>query len=165
MHMTAGTSDTVGALTKEGLRSLQAELEHLCSVERPAVHELVRTVRQDGALADNPVLLDVMEQQEQLEQRIAALRAHLATAKVTEVQDDGVARVGCLVDVLDLDTEVTLQFELVGPYESDPVHGRLSVESPIGRAVHGLSRGDVAEAETPGGLRRLRVEQVRCTPD
>jgi transcription elongation factor GreA len=101
------------------------------------------------------------ERHELLERRIALLEARLAAARLVEPQPgNGRVDVGERVRLRDLDSGERLDLELVGPLEADPAEGRISVVSPLGKAVVGLRRGQVAGVDAPLGRRRLRVVAV-----
>ena len=101
------------------------------------------------------------ERHELLERRIALLEARLRAARLVEPQPgNGRVDIGERVRLHDLDSGERLELELVGPLEADPTEGRVSVVSPLGRAVVGLRRGQVAGVDAPLGRRRLRVVAV-----
>jgi transcription elongation factor GreA len=125
--------DTV--ITREGLARLREELDRLRTAEG--------------------------ERHELLERRISLLEARLRAARLVEPQPgNGRVDVGERVRLHDLDSGERLELELVGPLEADPAEGRISVVSPLGKAVVGLRRGQVAGVDAPLGRRRLRVVAV-----
>jgi transcription elongation factor GreA len=160
MKRTMAHVEELGWITQSGHAALCAELERLRKVERPAAAEQVRFVRLDGGLADNPGLIDVMEHQARIEQRIASLTERIATCRIFTTETADRAEIGTHVVVLDLGSEVTMSFDLVGPFEADAELGRVSTESPIGAAIHGLVIGEIGIADTPRGPRRLRLVEV-----
>lgn len=160
MHAGTAQLTDAGWITQTGHQELSAELEHLRTVEQPAARERVRIARLDGGLADNPGLMDVMEHQARIEHRMAFLGERLANARVqTEVSTER-AEIGTHVVVLDVEARITMDFVLVGHYEADPEQGRVSIDSPIGAAVHQLTIGAVGIAETPRGPRRMQLLEV-----
>jgi transcription elongation factor GreA len=120
----------------------------------------VDRARADGDLADNSALYDALEEQTQLERRIAALEKQLAGARIAEPPVDGTAGVGSWIRVRDGATGEIAQYELVGAIETDVGNGRVSVDAPVGRALAGRRRGDVVEVGTPRGLARLELIDV-----
>jgi transcription elongation factor GreA len=112
-------------VTAEGYRRLSEELETLRGEGRRAASERLRESRADGDLDDNPGLLDALEEQTQLERRIATLEARLASARVAEPNGDGSAGIGSSVQLRDLQTGELVEYELVGAIEADVSEGRL----------------------------------------
>jgi transcription elongation factor GreA len=149
-------------VTAEGYAELRAELEALRTDGRRELRERLEEARADGNLEDNPALYDVLEEQAQLERRIAALESRVAAARVVEPAADGTAGIGSYVRVRDAETGETEEYELVGPPQADLANGRLSTSAPAGRALCGRQRGETVEFETPRGRRRLEVLDVRA---
>jgi len=148
-------------VTAGGYAQLCAELEALGSEGRRELSERLWQARADGDLADNPALYELIEEQTQLERRIAVLEAQVAAARVVEPASDGTAGIGSLVRVRDAATGETAEYELVGPIEADARNGRVSVGAPVGRALAGRRRGETVEFETPRGHTRLEILGVR----
>ncbi len=147
-------------VTAEGYEQLRCELEALGTVSRAELTEQIRDARLDSD-PDNPALYELLEAQAQLEQRIALLEARLAAARVAEPASNGAAAIGSRVRVRHDDSGEVAEYELVGPIESDPLNGRISVSAPVGRALVGGRRGDTVEVETPRGTLRLAILSVR----
>jgi transcription elongation factor GreA len=147
-------------VTADGYARLHAEFEELRTDGRREVSERVEGARNDGDLADNPTLYDVLEEQAQLERRIALLEAQLAGVRIADPPADGAAGVGCYVRVRDESTRETSEYELVGAIEGDVGDGRVTVDAPVGRALAGRHRGQTVEVETPRGLIRLHILEV-----
>lgn len=147
-------------LTAAGRRSLEQELARL-EAERPEVASRLGEARAGGNdPSENLDLRDAMDALAMLEGRIGELRAVLAAAEpVEEGSVDGTARIGATVKVKHADGEVA-SYILVSAAEADPRRGRISVESPIGRALVGRRAKDEATAETPDGSETLRVIEV-----
>ncbi len=143
-------------LSAEGLARLQAELEHLRRIERPAVVARVRAARELGDLRENAEYQAAREEQAFLEGRIRTLEDRLRRAVLLDRSTDQPgAGLGSAV-VVEIDGQPA-RFELVGPAEADPEAGRLSVRSPIGAALLGAHPGEERVVATPSGERRLRV--------
>ena len=148
-------------ITEAGHRRLRDELQELCTTQRDALAQALRDAREDGGdLADNAVLTEVIEQQHRLERRIDELETTLAYARVAEPAPDGTVGVGSHVRVC-RDGGTPIEYEVVGPLEADPRSRRVSVVSPVGRALLGRSVGEVVTVDVPGGLRRLEILAVR----
>lgn len=149
-------------ITPVGLARLQAELERLTTVGRDEIGERLReALGAETNGADTPGYRDVCEDQALLELRIGLLERRIASARIVEPGDaNGVIDLGERVRLRDVDSGERLRFELVGPFEADPFEDRVSIASPIGRALLGLRRGEVAIVDTPRGRRRLKVLTV-----
>ena len=156
--MTAPTADDV-LVTADGFEQLRAELHTLQTVGRAELTEHLRELRSDGD-PDNPALYELMEEQAQLEQRIALLDTQLAAARVVKPGFDGSAGIGSRVRVRYADSGELAEYELVGPIESDVGSGRVSVGAPVGRALVGARRGEHVSVEAPRGSLRLEVLSV-----
>jgi transcription elongation factor GreA len=147
-------------VTAEGYERLCSELELLCTEGRRATSERLREARADGHLEDNPALFDVLEEQAQLERRIATLEARLAAARIAEPNGDGSAGIGSWVRLRDLETSELVEYELVGAIEADLDEGRLSVDAPVGRALLGAAAGETVAVSCPRGELRFQVISV-----
>ena len=148
-------------ITAGGLARLEQELEGLRDVGRQELAERFRTARNDGDVAENPALIDLLEEHGQLERRIAVLEAQVANARVVAPSRDGVAGLGTSVRVRDNATGEVAEYELVGAVEADVGNGRVSLAAPVGRALFGRRKGDVVDVETPRGTIELEVLAVR----
>jgi transcription elongation factor GreA len=153
-------NDTV--ITMEGLTRLTEELERLKTVGREAAAKrLSEAAAGDPNPAENADYRDAREEQALLERRIALLEERLLAAHLVEPRPgNGRVDVGERVSVRDLDSREVLEIELVGPFEADASAGRISVDSPLGRAIVGLRRGEVTGFDAPGGRRRFEVVAV-----
>ncbi len=148
-------------LTPEGRRELEQELARL-EAELPTVSSRLGDARAGGNdPAENLDLRDAMDALALLEGRIGELRALLAAAEPIEENSsrDGVIRLGAKVKIRHEDGEEA-SYMLVSPAEADPRRGRISEESPIGRAISGKKKNDEATAETPNGPERLKILDV-----
>ncbi len=153
--MTSGT-----LMTADGLAALQADLERLETEERARIAEQIKVARSFGDLSENAEYHAAKEAQAHLETKILQLRARLLDARVVEVTEGEVAGFGSTVVLEDEGTGRELRYTLVAQHEQDPAAGRLSVETPVGRALLGKRAGDAATIATPRGERRLRVRSV-----
>lgn len=146
-------------LTQEGAKKLQAELAELTGPRREELARRLRSAIQMGDLSENADYHKAKEDQAFLEGRIQEIEAVLRTAVVVEKSSSDVVSVGCTVTVQEenLDPET---YYLVGAKEADPRHGKISNESPIGRALMDHKAGDIVEAETPGGKIRFKILKI-----
>jgi transcription elongation factor GreA len=156
--------DTV--ITRDGLTRLGEELERLKTDGRRSIAErLERTARSEANRHESAEYLDAREEQARLEHRIALLEERLRSALPVEpCLGNGRVDVGERVRVRDLASGRRLDLELVGPFEGDAFAGRISVASPLGRAIVGLRRGEIAEVEAPHGTRHFKVLAVEPPP-
>lgn len=145
-------------LTQEGLDRLQDELRELVEVRRPAVIARIRAARELGDLRENAEYHAAREEQSFLEGRIQALEARLRGAVVVEAEASPSAVLG---STLIVETEAGQQrFTLVGSADANPAEGRISVVSPVGKALVGRHPGDEVEVTTPAGSHRYRIVEV-----
>ncbi|MBI2165956.1 MAG: transcription elongation factor GreA [Chloroflexi bacterium] len=148
-------------LTERGLRKLQEELEHLVTVRRKEVAEQIQRAKEIGGTVDNAEYDDAKNEQARIEGRILALEELVKEAKIipsTKTPSESV-QVGSTVVLKDTRGK-KLKFTIVGSTETDPPKGRISNESPVGRALLGKKRGDIAEAKTPSGVVQLQVIDI-----
>jgi transcription elongation factor GreA len=151
-------NDVGNQITPDGLAALDAELHRLENDERRAMAERLRTARAWGDLSENSEYHDAKNAQAHLETKIARLRELRRNAVVVEPgATGGTAGLGVAVTVRDLDSGREATHTLVSAAESDPASGRLSIDSPLGRALAGARAGDEVAFDAPRGRRRLRV--------
>ena len=157
-----GSGDTGGeSITAEGIRDLEAEIEELEGAARRAMAERIKEARELGDLKENADYHLAKEAQAHLETRIKRLRQKLRDAEVVEVDDeDGSFSFGRTAEVLDEGNGEVHTWTLVGSTEADLAAGRLSAESPIGRALRDRAVGEAVRVETPRGERSFRVKAL-----
>jgi transcription elongation factor GreA len=152
-------------MTVEGAARLRAELQRLKTVDRPRVSAALADARGHGDLSENADYDAAKERQGFIEGRIAEIEHKLAGAQVIDpaaIADAGGHVVfGATVDLLEASTGERATYQIVGDDEADLKHGKISVSSPIARALIGKSEGDVAEVKAPGGVREYEVIAVR----
>ena len=151
-------------LTKRGSDLLKEELQRLKSVERPAVINAIAEARAQGDLSENAEYDAARERQGFIEGRIAELESKLANAQVidpTGLDAEGRIVFAATVDLEDLESGEKVTYQIVGDDEADIKSGRISVSSPIARALIGKYAGDVAEVQAPAGVREYEVIDVR----
>ena len=149
-------------MTAEGHAALDAELKHLKSVERPAVIAAIAEAREHGDLSENAEYHAAKEKQSFIEGRVAELEDKLARAEVidvTKLKGDKVV-FGATVTLIDADTEKEVTYRIVGEDEADISKGKVSIQSPIARALIGKTIGDVVEVATPGGGKSYEIVKV-----
>jgi transcription elongation factor GreA len=153
-------------ITKAGLERATETLERLKTVGRREIAERIRdAIATETNVAENGAYLEARKDQTLLEQRIAVLEQRLGSARIAERDvANGVVDVGERVRLHDLDTDEHVQFELVGSLESDPSAGRISAESPVGHALLGRRKGEVAVAAAPKGKVRFRILDIDVPP-
>lgn len=151
-------------LTVRGAQLLKDELQHLKSVERPAVIEAIAEARSHGDLSENAEYDAAKEKQGFVEGRIADLESKLSYAHIVnpvELDADGKIVFAATVTLEDCDSEENVTYQIVGDDEADIKQGKVSVSSPIARALIGKYEGDVAEVQAPGGVREYEIVSVQ----
>jgi transcription elongation factor GreA len=148
-------------VTPAGLEALRAELDKLETVERRAMAERILNARELGDLKENAEYHIAKDDQAHLETRIKRLRARLRNAIVVETgAEDAAFTFGRTAQVVDEESGIAQTWTIVGPTEADAARGRLSVESPVARALLGRVPGEIVKVETPGGPRKYRIEKL-----
>lgn len=149
-------------LTDEGLKKYQEELEHLKTVKRREIADKIKVALSFGDLSENSEYDDAKNDQAKVEARIAELEALLNNATVIDEEDlrTDVISVGTKVKVLDLEYNEEMQYQIVGSTEADPKVGRISDESPVGRALLGNPVGKTVVVEAPGGEVSLKILEI-----
>jgi transcription elongation factor GreA len=149
------------AITAEGLASLQAELDELEGPGRSAMAARIKAARELGDLSENAEYHIAKEDQAHLETRIKRLRDRLRGAEVVEIDRAGDAfSFGRTAEVTDVESGDTKAWTLVGATEANLAEGRLSAESPVGRALRDAPVGETVTIETPRGERTFRVDRL-----
>jgi transcription elongation factor GreA len=151
-------------LTTHGAQQLKDELHRLKTIERPAVIQAIAEARAQGDLSENAEYDAAKDRQGFIEGRIAELEAKLAHAQVIDpkhLDADGRCVFGATVDLSDADNGEQVTYQIVGDDEADIKHGKISISSPIARALIGKYAGDLAEVTAPGGVKQYEVLDVR----
>lgn len=146
-------------LTPEGEKKLRAELAELTGPKREELAGRLRSAIQMGDLSENADYHKAKEDQAFLEGRIQEIEAILRTATIVEKKQSDVVEVGAQVTIQEEDYDPE-KFYLVGATEADPRNGKISNESPFGKALLDHKVGDVVEAETPGGRVKLKILKI-----
>ena len=149
-------------ITREGREKVKEELAHLERVERPENIRAIEEARAHGDLSENAEYHAAKEKQSFLEGRINELRAAVGNCEIIEVDEGPSDRVvfGKTVLLYDLQTDEEVTYQLLGPYESDPDQGRISVTSPLGQALIGKTAGDEISVKTPGGIQEFEIVDI-----
>jgi len=151
-------------MTKRGHDALQAELQQLKSVERPRISAAIAEARAHGDLKENAEYHAAREQQGFIEGRIQDIEAKLSNAQVIDVTampKTGKVIFGVTVDIVNVDTDETRTYQIVGDDEADIKANKISVNSPIARGLIGKEEGDVVGIQTPGGIVEYEIAEVR----
>ncbi len=148
--------------TPEGLERIKQELDHLIKVERRKVVKAIEEARAHGDLSENAEYEAAKERQAYIEGRIQELSGILAKAEVIPPLKKAPDRVqfGVKVRLLNLETDEEVVYQIVGPYESDPGNGKISVSSPIARALIGKEIGEEVRVKTPSGERIFEILDI-----
>ena len=150
-------------LTYTGLKKLEDELENLKVVKRKEVAGKIKEAREQGDLSENAEYDAAKDEQRDIEARIEELEKILKNAEVV-VEDDvdlDTINIGCTVDVYDKEFEEEIVFQLVGCTEANSLEGKISNESPVGKALIGAHTGDVVEVEMPMGIMKYKVLEIQ----
>ncbi len=142
---------------------MRAELQHLKSVERPAVIQAIAEARAQGDLSENAEYDAAKEKQGFIEGRIADLEGKLSNAQIIDpktLDADGRIVFGATVELEDVESGDTVTYQIVGDDEADIKQGMISVSSPIARALIGKYAGDSVDVQAPGGIRQYEVLDV-----
>ncbi|GAB3315386.1 transcription elongation factor GreA [Haliea atlantica] len=151
-------------MTLQGERALREELDRLKRVERPRITQAIAEAREHGDLKENAEYHAAREQQSFNEGRIKDIEGKLSNAQVIDVTTlphTGKVIFGTTVDLLNLDTDATVTYRIVGDDEANVKNNLISVSSPIARALIGKEEGDIVVVRAPGGEIEYEIDQVR----
>lgn len=150
-------------MTAGGYAALEAEIKHLKSVERPRIIKAIAEAREHGDLSENAEYHAAKEQQGMTEARVADLEDKLSRADVIDVSklSGNQVKFGATVHLIDEDTEEKVHYQIVGEFEADVKQSKISITSPIARALIGKSTGDSVEVNTPGGGKCYEITKVQ----
>jgi transcription elongation factor GreA len=151
-------------LTATGAEMLRAELHQLKTVERPRTIQAIQEARSHGDLSENAEYDAAKERQSFLEGRIAEIESKLGNAQIIDpkhIDADGRCVFGATVELEDADSGEAVTYQIVGEDEADIKRGKISMASPIGRALIGKYAGDTAEVKAPGGVRSYEILDIR----
>lgn len=151
-------------LTVAGAEKLRGELQELKTVQRPAIVTAIAEARSHGDLSENAEYHAAKERQAFVEGRIAELETKLANAQIINpalLDAEGRCVFGATVDLEDMESGEIVTYQIVGDDEADIKQGKISISSPISRALIGKYSGDVAEVQAPGGVREYEILDVK----
>jgi transcription elongation factor GreA len=151
-------------LTINGAAKMRAELQELKSVQRPAIISAIAEARSHGDLSENAEYAAAKERQSFIEGRIAELESKLSNAQIIDpalLDSDGRCVFGATVDLEDMGSREVVTYQIVGDDEADIKDGKISIGSPLARALIGKYAGDVAEVQAPGGVREYEILDVK----
>ncbi len=149
-------------VTKESFERIRQELHHMKSVERPAASRAIAEAREKGDLKENAEYDAAKEAQGMLEAKIQLLESQIASARIMEMREIDTSKVSILtkVTITNVATKKTLTYQIVGEKEADLKAGKISVISPIGKALLGKVKGEIAEVKAPTGVLKFKVDNI-----
>jgi transcription elongation factor GreA len=151
-------------MTAKGAEKLRLELTELKSVARPRVIQAIADAREHGDLKENAEYHAAREQQSFIEGRIQEIEGKLSNAQIidpTKLNTQGKVVFGATVDLIDLEKDKEVTYQIVGEDEAEIRDGKISISSPIARALIGKEVDDVAEVQAPGGVREYEITAIR----
>ena len=149
-------------LTAEGLRAFEEELEYLKTVKRKEISKQIQVARSFGDLSENSEYDEAMNEQAQVESRIAEIESALKHVKIIDEDEVGTenVQIGAKVKVLDVEFDEAEEYQIVGATEANPQKGCISDESPVGKALLGHSVNEDIYVETPSGVIHYRILEI-----
>lgn len=149
-------------LTDEGLKNLEAELEELKTIKRKEIAEKIKVALSFGDLSENSEYDEAKNEQAIVESRIAAIENMLKDVKVINEDElsTEIIHIGSKVKVRDIEFDEICEYKIVGSSEADPINGRISDESPVGKGLIGHRVGETVEIETPAGIMSYEVLEI-----
>ncbi len=153
-------SDTI-TITQTGYEELQQELQELKTVSMPRVIERIANAREQGDLSENADYHSARDERDILQARVNEIEEILAKAEVTAVKSTSTVSLGSIVTVEVVGKNKKITYQMSGEYESNPAEGKISVESPVGKALFSKSKGDKVEVETPAGKITYKILEIK----
>ena len=150
-------------LTAAGAERLKVELTELKRVKRPAVIDAIATAREHGDLKENAEYHAAKEQQAFIEGRIKELESAISNSQIidiTKLNNTGRVVFGCTVDLVDVENEAEVSYQVVGDIEADISKNRIAISSPIARALIGKEEGEDVTVEAPAGIKEYEITAV-----
>lgn len=150
-------------LTQEGLKRLEEELENLKSVKRREVAERIKVAIGYGDISENSEYEDAKNEQAFIEGRIITLEKMLRNARIinNDEVDTNTVSIGSIVTLKDLEFGDTVEYNIVGTAESDPLHNKISNESPVGKAILGKQKGFTVDVSVPAGIIQYQIIDIK----
>lgn len=156
-------ADKKNILTYEGLRLLEEELQDLKVIKRKEVAQKIKEAREQGDLSENAEYDAAKDEQREIEARIEEIDKILKNAEVVvedEVEVDAI-NIGCKVKILDLEYNDEMEYKIVGSTEANSLKGKISNESPVGKALIGARVGDIVNVETHSGVLQYKILEIQ----
>jgi transcription elongation factor GreA len=149
--------------TREGLEKLRQELHTIITIDRPKNIKAIEEARSHGDLNENAEYHAAKERQSFLEAKINELEMAINRSEVIEISNDPAENIifGSTVELKNLVSNQTVTYQLVGPYESNPEDGKISITSPLGKALIGNEEGDYIKLKTPGGVQEFEILEIK----
>jgi transcription elongation factor GreA len=147
-------------VTVEGHQKLKDELEHLVHTKRAEVAERIKVAREYGDISENAEYDDAKNEQARVESRIAQIEERLRTAVIITETDNKTVGIGNKVTIVDNDSGDEEHYIIVGSTEADPLEGKVSNESPVGKALMGHKKGDKVEIPVPSGVLHFEIKKI-----
>ena len=149
-------------LTEEGLKALEEELQDLKVNRRKEVAQKIKEAREQGDLSDNAEYDAAKEEQRDIELRIEEIDKILKNAElvVDDDIDSSVINIGCTVKIKDLEFNEEMEYKIVGSTEANSLKGKISNESPVGKALIGAKKGQTVEVEAPSGVLKYKILEI-----
>lgn len=150
-------------ITKEGLEKLRQELHTIITIDRPKNIKAIEEARSHGDLNENAEYHAAKERQSFLEAKINELEMAISRSEVIEISNEPAENIlfGSTVELKNLVNNQTVTYQLVGPYESNPEDGKISIISPLGKALIGNEEGDYIKLKTPGGVQEFEILEIK----
>lgn len=150
-------------MTQTGAKQLEEELRNLKSVERPSVIQAISEARSHGDLSENAEYDAAKERQAFVEGRIAEIESKLSHAQIidlSKVDSEGKIVFGATIELLDLENDETIRYQIVGDDEADVKLRKISVNTPVARSLIGKRSGDIVEVKVPSGIKEYEILDV-----
>lgn len=150
-------------LTQDGYKKLEDEVEFLKSVRRREVAERIKVAISFGDISENAEYDEAKNEQAQMEERIIKLENMLRKAVIIDESkiDSNIVTIGSIVKVNDIEFGEEVEYTIVGSAEADPYEGKISNESPVGRALLGRAKGEVVDVQVPDGTAKFEILEIR----
>ena len=150
-------------MTYEGVKKLEDELEYLKTVKRKEITEKIKVALGYGDLSENSEYDEAKNEQAQVEERIIKLENMLRKAVIIDESkiDSNIVTIGSIVKVNDMEFEEEVEYTIVGSAEADPYEGKISNESPVGKALLGRAKGEVVDVQVPDGVAKFEILEIR----
>ena len=150
-------------LTQDGLKKLEEELEYLKSVKRREVAERIKIAIGYGDISENSEYEDAKNEQAFVEGRVITLEKMLRNARIinNDEVDTETVGIGSTVLLEDIEFKDTVEYTIVGTAESDPLHNKISNESPVGRAILGKKKGSIVDVSVPAGIIQYKIVDIK----